>query len=154
MLRALASLQPNPRPKPRMRQQLLSDYAALKAKYDTPLKSASFCSLAASRCSPLVAHSESGPEVCGGENIFAGQLDTVASGQPGTGIGSLTTGYRCGGNASEIPKIEQFWQSQLNRVILSPATGLNAPARVLSSPQNNSVPHWARVINIRPLRRI
>jgi vitamin B12 transport system substrate-binding protein len=94
-------------------------------------------------------------EVCGGENIFAASRvpwpqvsrEQVLARQPQAIV--------VVGNASEIPKIEQFWQKQLKiPVIPSTATGLNAPARVLSSPQNSSVPRWQRVTNIRPFSRI
>ena len=93
---------------------MLSDYAALKAQYDKPVKSASSCSSAASRCLPPEnARFRTVLEVCGGENIFDASRvpwpqvsrEQVLARQPQAIV--------VVGNASEIPKIKQFWQSQL-----------------------------------------
>jgi ABC-type Fe3+-hydroxamate transport system substrate-binding protein len=44
------------------------------------------------------------------------------------------------GDASQLPAVERYWQNQLKISLLRyMATGLNARAHVLSSPQNNSV---------------
>jgi vitamin B12 transport system substrate-binding protein len=135
---------------------MLSDYAALKSRYDTPVKKRIFLQFGSQ---PLFTTGKGSIqnqvlEVCGGENIFAASRvpwpvsrEQVLARQPQAIV--------VVGNASEIPKIEQFWQKQLKiPVIPSTATGLNAPARVLSSPQNSSVPRWQRVTNIRPFSRI
>jgi vitamin B12 transport system substrate-binding protein len=91
---------------------MLSDYAALKSRYDTRRKAR-----LPAVWQPAAVHHRKGSiqnqvlEVCGGENIFAASRvpwpqvsrEQVLARQPQAIV--------VVGNASEIPKIEQFWQS-------------------------------------------
>lgn len=94
---------------------MLSAYAALKARYDTPVKKRIFLQFGSQ---PLFTTGKGSIqnqvlEVCGGENIFAASRvpwprvsrEQVLARQPQAIV--------VVGNASEIPKIEQFWQRQL-----------------------------------------
>ena len=94
---------------------MLSDYAALKSRYDTPSKKRIFLQFGSQ---PLFTTGKGSIqnqvlEICGGENIFAASRvpwpqvsrEQVLARQPQAIV--------VVGNASEIPKIEQFWQRQL-----------------------------------------
>jgi vitamin B12 transport system substrate-binding protein len=114
-LRDLAAWSPAPIKAQQAAQQLLNDYAALKAEYDTPTKKRVFLQFGTQ---PLFTTGKGSIqnqvlEVCGGENIFAASRvpwpqvsrEQVLARQPQAIV--------VVGNASDIPKIEEFWQSQL-----------------------------------------
>jgi len=114
-LRALAPYSPTPKKAEAAAKQMLSDYAALKSQYDTPVKKRIFLQFGSQ---PLFTTGKGSIqnqvlEVCGGENIFAASRvpwpqvsrEQVLARQPQAIV--------VVGNASEIPKIEQFWQKQL-----------------------------------------
>ena len=114
-LRDLAPYSPAPQQAERAAKTLLSDYAALKAKYDNPAKKRVFLQFGSQ---PLFTTGKGSIqnqvlEVCGGENIFAASRvpwpqvsrEQVLTRQPQAIV--------VVGNAGEIPKIEQFWQGQL-----------------------------------------
>ena len=106
-LQALAPYSPTPKKAEAAAKQMLSDYAALKSRYDTPVKKRIFLQFGSQPLFTTVL------EVCGGENIFAASRvpwpqvsrEQVLARQPQAIV--------VVGNASEIPKIEQFWQKQL-----------------------------------------
>ncbi|CAH5849392.1 Vitamin B12-binding protein, partial [Enterobacter cloacae] len=114
-LQALAPYSPTPKKAEAAAKQMLSDYAALKSRYDTPVKKRIFLQFGSQ---PLFTTGKGSiqnqvMEVCGGENIFAASRvpwpqvsrEQVLARQPQAIV--------VVGNASEIPKIEQFWQKQL-----------------------------------------
>ena len=114
-LRALAPYSPAPEKARHAASQMLNDYAALKAQYDTSVKKRIFLQFGSQ---PLFTTGKGSIqnqvlEVCGGENIFAASRvpwpqvsrEQVLARQPQAIV--------VVGNASEIPKIKQFWQSQL-----------------------------------------
>lgn len=114
-LRALAPYSPAPEKARHAASQMLNDYAALKAQYDTSVKKRIFLQFGSQ---PLFTTGKGSIqnqvlEVCGGENIFAASRvpwpqvsrEQVLARQPQAIV--------VVGNASEIPKIEQFWQKQL-----------------------------------------
>ena len=98
-LQALAPYSPTPKKAEAAAKQMLSDYAALKSRYDTPVKKRIFLQFGSQ---PLFTTGKGSIqnqvlEVCGGEQVLARQPQAIV----------------VVGNASEIPKIEQFWQKQL-----------------------------------------
>jgi len=114
-LRSLAPYSPTPAKAENAAKQMLSDYAALKSRYDTPVKKRIFLQFDSQ---PLFTTGKGSIqnqvlEICGGENIFAASRvpwpqvsrEQVLARQPQAIV--------VVGNASEIPKIEQFWQRQL-----------------------------------------
>jgi len=114
-LRALAPYSPTPKKAEFAADRMLSDYAALKNTYDTPAKKRIFLQFGSQ---PLFTTGQGSIqnqvlEICGGKNIFAASRvpwpqvsrEQVLARQPQAIV--------VVGNASEIPKIEQFWQSQL-----------------------------------------
>jgi len=114
-LRALAPYSPTPKKAESAADRMLSDYAALKNTYDTPAKKRIFLQFGSQ---PLFTTGQGSIqnqvlEICGGKNIFAASRvpwpqvsrEQVLARQPQAIV--------VVGNASEIPKIEQFWQSQL-----------------------------------------
>ena len=120
-LRALAPFSPTPKKAEQAAQQMLSDYAALKARYDTPAKKRVFLQFGSQ---PLFTTGKGSIqnqvlELCGGENIFAASRvpwpqvsrEQVLARQPQAIV--------VVGNASEIPKIEQFWQRQLKIPVIA-----------------------------------
>ncbi|MCG7781587.1 vitamin B12 ABC transporter substrate-binding protein BtuF [Lelliottia amnigena] len=120
-LQDLAPYSPTPQKARQAAQQLLKDYADLKARYDTPVKKRVFLQFGNQ---PLFTTGKGSIqnqvlEVCGGENIFASSRvpwpqvsrEQVLARQPQAIV--------VAGNASEIPKIEQFWQSQLKIPVIA-----------------------------------
>ncbi|MBT9426608.1 vitamin B12 ABC transporter substrate-binding protein BtuF [Enterobacter oligotrophicus] len=120
-LRDLAPYSPTPKKAVQAAQQLLSDYAALKSRYDTPAKKRVFLQFGSQ---PLFTTGKGSIqnqvlEACGGENIFAASRvpwpqvsrEQVLARQPQAII--------VVGSASEIPKIEQFWQRQLKIPVIA-----------------------------------
>lgn len=114
-LRDLAPYSPAPQKAELAAQNMLRDYAALKAKYDTTTKKRVFLQFGSQ---PLFTTGQGSIqnqvlEVCGGENIFAASRvpwpqvsrEQVLARQPQAIV--------VVGSASEIPKVEQFWQGQL-----------------------------------------
>ena len=114
-LRSLAPYSPTPAKAENAAKQMLSDYAALKSRYDVPVKKRIFLQFGSQ---PLFTTGKGSIqnqvlEICGGENIFAASRvpwpqvsrEQVLARQPQAIV--------VVGNASEIPKIEQFWQRQL-----------------------------------------
>jgi len=114
-LRSLAPYSPTPAKAENAAKQMLSDSAALKSRYDTPVKKRIFLQFGSQ---PLFTTGKGSIqnqvlEICGGENIFAASpvpspqvpRDQVLARQPQAIV--------VVGNASEFPKIEQFWQRQL-----------------------------------------
>jgi vitamin B12 transport system substrate-binding protein len=113
-LRDLAPYSPAPQKAELAAQNMLRDYAALKAKYDTTTKKRVFLQFGSQ---PLFTTGQGSIqnqvlEVCG-ENIFAASRvpwpqvsrEQVLARQPQAIV--------VVGSASEIPKVEQFWQGQL-----------------------------------------
>ena len=114
-LRQLAKWSPHPEKAEQAATALLSDYAQLKAQYASKPKKRVFMQFG---FNPIFTSNKSAIqnqvlEVCGGENIFAASRvpwpqvsrEQVLARQPQAIV--------VVGNASEIPKIEQFWQKQL-----------------------------------------
>ena len=114
-LRALAPYSPTPEKAEQAALQMLSDAAALKTRYDTPTKKRVFLQFGSQ---PLFTTGQGSIqnqvlEICGGENVFAASRvpwpqvsrEQVLARQPQAIV--------VVGSASEIPKVEQFWQSQL-----------------------------------------
>lgn len=114
-LRALAPYSPTPQRAEQAARQMLNDYAALKEKYAAYSKKRVFLQFGSQ---PLFNTGKGSIqnqvlEVCGGENIFAASRvpwpqvsrEQVLARQPQAIV--------VVGNATEIPKIEQFWQQQL-----------------------------------------
>ncbi|MGN7792553.1 vitamin B12 ABC transporter substrate-binding protein BtuF [Enterobacter sp. 22452] len=114
-LRELAPFSPTPKKAEDAAKQMLSDYAALKSRYNTPAKKRIFLQFGSQ---PLFTTGKGSIqnqvlEICGGENIFAASRvpwpqvsrEQVLARQPQAIV--------VVGNASDIPKVEQFWQSQL-----------------------------------------
>ena len=114
-LRSLAPYSPTPAKAENAAKQMLSDSAALKSRYDTPVKKRIFLQFGSQ---PLFTTGKGSIqnqvlEICGGENIFAASRvpwpqvsrEQVLARQPQAIV--------VVGNESEIPKIEQFWQRQL-----------------------------------------
>ncbi|POZ13982.1 vitamin B12 ABC transporter substrate-binding protein BtuF [Lelliottia aquatilis] len=120
-LRDLAPWSPTPKKALQAAQQLLNDYAALKAKYDTPVKKRVFLQFGSQ---PLFTTGKGSIqnqvlEVCGGENIFAASRVPWPQVSREQVIARQPQAIVVIGNASEIPKIEQFWQSQLKIPVIA-----------------------------------
>jgi vitamin B12 transport system substrate-binding protein len=120
-LRELSAWSPTPQKAQQAAQQLLNDYASLKAKYNVSPKKRVFLQFGSQ---PLFTTGKGSIqnqvlEVCGGENIFASSRvpwpqvsrEQVLARQPQAIVVI--------GNASEIPKIEQFWHSQLKIPVIA-----------------------------------
>ena len=114
-LRSLAPYSPTPAKAKDAAQQLLRAYAALKSQYDTPVKKRIFLQFGSQ---PLFTTGKGSIqnqvlEVCGGENIFAASRIPWPQVSREQVLARKPQAIVAVGNASEIPKIEQFWQSQL-----------------------------------------
>ncbi|MXG71801.1 vitamin B12 ABC transporter substrate-binding protein BtuF [Escherichia coli] len=114
-LRELAPFSPTPKKAEDAAKQMLSDYAALKSRYNTSAKKRIFLQFGSQ---PLFTTGKGSIqnqvlEICGGENIFAASRvpwpqvsrEQVLARQPQAIV--------VVGNASDIPKVEHFWKSQL-----------------------------------------
>jgi len=114
-LRNLAPFSPTPEKAEQAAQQLLSDYAALKATYGAVPKKRVFLQFGSQPLFTTGAGSLQNQvlELCGGENIFAASRvpwpqvsrEQVLMRQPQAIV--------VAGDVGEIPKIEQYWHSQL-----------------------------------------
>ena len=120
-LRDLAPFSPTPQRAEHAAQQMLNDYAALKTRYGTQPKQRVFLQFGSQ---PLFTTGKGSIqnqvlEICGGENIFAESRvpwpqvsrEQVLARQPQAIV--------VVGNASEIPKIEQFWHRQLKIPVIA-----------------------------------
>ncbi|MBM3070535.1 vitamin B12 ABC transporter substrate-binding protein BtuF [Enterobacter sp. RHBSTW-00994] len=120
-LRDLAPFSPTPSKAEQAAQRMLSDYAALKTEYDKTTKKRVFLQFGSQ---PLFTTGQGSIqnqvlEICGGENIFAASRvpwpqvsrEQVLARQPQAIV--------VVGDASEIPKIEQFWQRQLKIPVIA-----------------------------------
>ena len=114
-LRDLARWSSNPAQAQQAAQQMMADFAALKATYSALPKKRVFIQFGQQ---PLFTTSQGSlqhqvVELCGGENIFAASRvpwpqvsrEQVLARQPQAIV--------VGGSAGDIPKIEQYWQGQL-----------------------------------------
>ena len=120
-LRDLAPFSPTPEKAERAAQQMLSDYQALKTKYSTASPLRVFLQFGSQ---PLFTTGSGSLqhevlELCGGENIFAASRvpwpqvsrEQVLMRQPQAIV--------VAGGAGEIPKIEQYWHSQLKIPVIA-----------------------------------
>ncbi|TCB92226.1 vitamin B12 ABC transporter substrate-binding protein BtuF [Enterobacter wuhouensis] len=115
-LRALAPYSPTPVKAEAEADRMLSDYSALKNKYDTPSKKRVFLQFGSQ---PLFTTGQGSIqnqvlEICGGENIFAASRVPWPQVSREQVLARRPQAIVVVGSASEIPKIEQFWQGQLN----------------------------------------
>ena len=120
-LRDLAPYSPAPEKAERAAQQMLNDYAALKAAYAAAPKKRVFLQFGSQPLFTTGAGSLQNQvlELCGGENIFAASRvpwpqvsrEQVLMRQPQAIV--------VAGEASEIPKIEQYWHSQLKIPVIA-----------------------------------
>ncbi|SET50075.1 vitamin B12 ABC transporter substrate-binding protein BtuF [Kosakonia radicincitans] len=120
-LHKLAPYSPRPQQAEQAAQHLLAEYQTLKSRYASRPKKRVFLQFGAQ---PLFTSGKGSIqnevlELCGGENIFAASRvpwpqvsrEQVLARQPQAIV--------VAGEADEIPKIEQFWQKQLNVPIIS-----------------------------------
>ena len=120
-LRDLAPWSPAPEKAQQAAQQMLADYAALKATYGAQPKKRVFLQFGQQ---PLFTTSKGSLqhqvlELCGGENIFAASRvpwpqvsrEQVLARQPQAIV--------VAGSAADIPKTEQYWKSQLKIPVIA-----------------------------------
>ena len=120
-LQDLAPYSPTPQKAERAAQQMRDDYQALKAQYRTTIRKRVFLQFGSQ---PLFTTGAGSLQhevltLCGGDNIFAASRvpwpqvsrEQVLLRQPQAIV--------VAGDAGEIPKIEQYWQSQLKIPVIA-----------------------------------
>jgi len=114
-IRDLAPYSPAPQKAERAAQQLLDDYQALKAKYNTPSRKRVFLQFGSQPLFTTGAGSLQHQvlELCGGENIFAESRVPWPQVSREQVLMRHPQAIVVAGGAGEIPKIEQYWHSQL-----------------------------------------
>lgn len=120
-LNALAPYSPEPKKAAQAAQALRNEYAALKAKYDTPTKKRVFLQFGSQ---PLFTTGKSSIqnqvlELCGGENIFAASRVPWPQVSREQVLARHPQAIVFAGAPGEIPKIEQFWHPQLKIPVIA-----------------------------------
>ena len=145
-LRQLAAWSPKPEQAKQAAQTMLDDYALLKSQYANKPKNACFSSLVPILCLPVEKVLFSTKFL----RYAAEKTSLPVVGFPGRRLavsrsGTSSRAIVATGGPGETLKIEQYWGNQLKYLLLHLiVTGSNARARVLSSPQNNSVMRFHR----------
>lgn len=120
-LKKLAAWSPNPQQAKQAAGQLLSQYRALKSRYASLPKKRVFMQFGAQ---PLFTSSKGSiqnqvVELCSGENIFANSRVPWPQVSREQVLARNPQAIVVAGSAGETPKIEQYWQNQLDAPIIS-----------------------------------
>ncbi|URO00031.1 vitamin B12 ABC transporter substrate-binding protein BtuF [Leclercia adecarboxylata] len=120
-LRDLAPWSPAPEKAQQAAQQMLADYAALKATYGAQLKKRVFLQFGQQ---PLFTTSKGSLqhqvlELCGGENIFAASRVPWPQVSREQVLARHPQAIVVAGSPADIPKTEQYWKSQLKIPVIA-----------------------------------
>lgn len=120
-LEALAAYSPAPDKAHRAAQQLLGDYAVLKARYARAVKKRVFLQFGSQPLFTTARGSIQNQvlELCGGENIFAASRVPWPQVSREQVLARSPQAIVVVGRAGEIPKIEQYWQTELKIPIIA-----------------------------------